>query len=227
MMMARSGVAALALVTLASLPVAIGDAQAPQPGNTMSFFITSVGSGRGANFGGVLGADKHCQALAAAVAGKRTWRAYLSQNGAAGHPAINARDRIGKGPWYNAKGVLIASSVEELHSDKNNLTKETALTEKGEVVNGRGDSPNRHDILTGTQPDGTAYASTDSATTTCGNWVRYMPGQGSAGVGHHDRAGNDPKTGSSWNAAHMSQGCSHDELKKSGGDGLIYCFAAD
>jgi hypothetical protein len=221
---ARSLLAALALFTLAGPSSAL--AQATQPANTMSFFISSVGSGRGANLGGLLGADKHCQTLAtAAGAGSKTWKAYLSQNGAAGHPSINAKDRIGNGPWHNAKGTLIASSVAELHSDKNNLTKDTALTEKGEVVNGRGDSPNRHDILTGTQPDGTAFPGADSGNTTCGNWVRNFPGQGRAGVGHHDRSGNDPKTGSSWNAAHISQGCSQDELRKSGGDGLIYCFA--
>jgi hypothetical protein len=221
---ARSLLAALALFTLAGPSSAL--AQATQPANTMTFFISSVGSGRGANLGGLLGADKHCQTLATAVgAGSKTWKAYLSQNGAAGHPSINAKDRIGNGPWHNAKGTLIASSVAELHSDKNNLTKDTALTEKGEVVNGRGDSPNRHDILTGTQPDGTAFPGADSGNTTCGNWVRNFPGQGRAGVGHHDRSGNDPKTGSSWNAAHISQGCSQDELRKSGGDGLIYCFA--
>jgi hypothetical protein len=226
MMTVRSALAALALFTLAAPSPA--RAQAAQPANAMSFFISSAGSGRGANLGGLLGADTHCQTLAAAAgAGSKTWKAYLSQNGAAGHPAINAKDRIGTGPWYNAKGVRIAGSVAELHSDKNNLTKETALTEKGEVVNGRGDSPNRHDILTGTQADGTAYASADSANTTCGNWVRYFPGQGKAAVGHHDRSGNDPKTGPSWNAAHVSQGCSQEELKASGGDGLIYCFATN
>jgi hypothetical protein len=226
MMSVRSALTALVLFALAAQSPAV--AQAPQSANTMSFFISSAGSGRGANFGGLLGADKHCQTLAAAVgAGSKTWRAYLSQNGAAGHPAINAKDRIGTGPWHNAKGVLIASSVAELHGEKNNLTKATALTEKGEVVNGRGDSPNRHDILTGTQPDGTAFTSNESANTTCGNWVRYFPGQGRAAVGHHDRSGNDPKTGSSWNSAHISQGCSQDELRASGGDGLIYCFASN
>ena len=155
---------------------------------------------------------QHCRHLRP----RRRWQQDLASvpepDGAAGHPAINAKDQS-ECPWSNAKGVRIASSVAELHSDKNNLTKETALTEKGEVVNGRGDSPNRHDILTGTQSDGTAYSSNDSANTTCGNWVRYFPGQGRAAVGHHDRSGNDPKTGSSWNAAHMSQGCSQDELK--------------
>jgi hypothetical protein len=222
MITARSALATLGLLILVAPSPALAQA------NTMSFFVSSVGSGRGANFGGLLGADKHCQTLAAAAgAGNRMWRAYLSQNGAAGHPSINAKDRIGTGPWYNAKGVRIASSVAELHSDMNNLTKETALTEKGEAVNGRGDSPNRHDILTGTQADGTAYPSNDSGNTTCGNWVRYFPGQGRATVGHHDRSGNDPKTGSSWNAAHVSQGCSQDELKAIGGDGLIYCFAAN
>ncbi|MGE3843609.1 MAG: lectin [Vicinamibacterales bacterium] len=221
----RVRLAALGLA--ASLPVAgvpTGQAQSP---SAMSFFVTSRGPGKGANFGGLLGADKHCQTLAAAAgAGQKTWRAYLSQNGAAGHQDVNARDRIGSGPWTNAKGVVIARTLDELHSDKNNLTKQTALTERGEVVNGRGDTPNRHDILTGSRPDGTAIPGTASANTTCGNWVRYFPGSGSAQVGHHDREGGGD-AGSSWNSAHMSKGCSQDELQSTGGDALIYCFAID
>jgi hypothetical protein len=192
----------------------------------MSFFLTSAGPGRGANLGGLNGADQHCQKLATAVgAGSKTWHAYLSENGSAGHPTRHARERIGTGPWYNAKGVLIARTVDELHGDKVNVTKETALTEKGEAINGRGDNPNRHDVLTGSQPDGTAFPGTDSANTTCGNWVRYFPNSGKARVGHHDRQGNDPKTGSSWNSAHDTQGCSQEELRATGGEGLFYCFA--
>ena len=218
------------LAILLVLTAAAAPAPLPAQGQAapMTFFLTSAGPGRGANLGGLTGADQHCQKLAAAVgAGNRTWRAYLSENGSAGHPTRHAKDRIGAGPWHNAKGVLIANTVAELHSDKNNLTKQTALNERGEVINGRGDMPNRHDVLTGSQPDGTAFPAADSANTTCGNWVRYFPNQGRARVGHHDRSGNDPATGSSWNSSHDSQGCSQDELRKSGGDGLFYCFAAD
>src|SRR4029453_12216816 len=163
---------------------AAGGAVAQDTG--LSFFITSAGPGDGANLGGLSGADQHCQKLAAAAgAGSRTWRAYLSTSAADGKPAVNARDRIGSGPWYNAKKVMIAKDVAELHGEKNNLTKETQLTEKGEVVNGRGDTPNRHDILTGSQLDGTAFAAGDD--TTCRNWSSN--GEGSAQVGHHDRQG--------------------------------------
>jgi hypothetical protein len=188
----------------------------------MSFFITSTGPGNGANLGGLAGADKHCQSLAAAAgAGNRTWRAYLSASASGGQAAVNARDRIGKGPWTNAKGVRVAESVADLHSDKNNLSKQNSLTEKGEVVNGRGDSPNRHDILTGSQKDGTV-ASGDAATATCGNWT--SSGEGSASLGHHDRVGGGAD-GTSWNAAHGSKGCSQQNLRGTGGDGLFYCFA--
>jgi hypothetical protein len=212
------------LVVPASVPVQGQAAQA----TPMTFFLTSAGPGRGANLGGLNGADKHCQTLAAAAgAGTRTWRAYLSETGSAGHPTRHAKDRIGTGPWHNAKGVLIANNVAELHSDKNTINKQTALTERGEVVTGRGETPNRHDVLTGSQADGSAYPGADSANTTCGNWVRNFANQGRARVGHHDRSGNDPATGSSWNSAHDSQGCSQDELRKSGGDGLFYCFAAN
>lgn len=228
MTIARCLAAAVLLSVLGVTPAwAQGPSQGPSTPPSMSFFLTSAGPGKGANLGGLNGADQHCQKLAAAAgAGNKTWRAYLSENGSAGHPQRNARDRIGAGPWYNAKGVRIAGSVEELHSDKATLTKETALNERGEVVTGRGENPNRHDVLTGSQPDGTAFAGADSANSTCGNWVRYFPNSGKARVGHHDRQGNGP-SGSSWNSAHDSQGCSQEELRATGGDGLLYCFAAN
>jgi hypothetical protein len=191
----------------------------------MTFFITSSGPGKGGDLGGLEGADRHCQALAqAAGAGNRTWRAYLSTQGAG---AVNARERIGKGPWQNAKGVVIAKDVAELHGD-NNLTKQTALTEKGEGVNGRGDQPNRHDILTGSQPDGTAF--TGSEDRTCGNWTKS--GEGAAMVGHHDRMGlNEEPPAKSWNSSHPSRGpgggCAQADLRSTGGDGLLYCFAVN
>jgi hypothetical protein len=188
----------------------------------MTFFITSAGPGNGANLGGLTGADAQCQKLAAAAgAGSRTWRAYLSTTGSGGQKPVNARDRIGTGPWRNAKGVQVATSVADLHSDKNNLTKETQLNEKGEVVNGRGDTPNRHDILTGSQLDGTAF--TDAEDHTCQNWTGS--GDGSAQVGHHDRQGGGQNP-TSWNSAHASRGCSQENLRGTGGDGLFYCFAA-
>lgn len=190
--------------------------------NAMTFFITSSGPGTGAKLGGLAGADKHCQSLAAAAgAGNRTWHAYLSTGASGNQAAVNARDRIGRGPWYNAKGVRIAENVADLHGDKNNLTKQTALTEKGDVVNGRGDQPNRHDILTGSQLDGTTLAG-DAANTTCGNWT--SGGEGSAQVGHHDRQGGGDNA-TSWNSAHPSRGCSQENLQGTGGDGLFYCFA--
>jgi hypothetical protein len=184
--------------------------------------VTSNGPGKGADLGGLAGADKHCQALAqAAGAGGKTWRAYLSTGGAT---PTNARDRIGKGPWRNAKGEVIAKDVEQLHSADNNLTKQTALTEKGAVVNGRGDTPNRHDILTGSSPEGRAMAG--DADTTCGNWTKS--GDGSAIVGHHDRVGlNDSPPAKSWNSSHPSRGCSQEALRGTGGDGLLYCFATN
>ena len=192
----------------------------------MTFFITSAGPGNGADLGGLEGADAHCQQLAeAAGAGDRTWRAYLSTQASGGAPAVNARDRIGEGPWQNAEGVVIAATSTELH-DGNNLNKETALTESGEVVNGRGDSPNRHDILTGSQPDGTAFAGGDDRT--CGNWTR-SGAEGAAMVGHHDRQGlRDDAPSRSWNSSHPSRGgCSQEALRGTGGDGLFYCFAAN
>jgi hypothetical protein len=190
--------------------------------NQLSFFIASAGSGDGANLGGLAGADQICQARARAVgAGSRRWRAYLSASAGSGRPAINARDRIGRGPWYNANGVPVALSVADLHSANNRLSKENSLTEAGRVVNGRGDAPNTHDILTGSQADGTAFHG--EADRTCGNWTSN--GVGSAQVGHHDRTGGgaDP---TSWNSAHPSRGCSQANLQASGGSGLFYCFAS-
>jgi hypothetical protein len=192
---------------------------ASTPSNPMSFFVTSAGSGKGADLGGLAGADAHCEALAASVgAGGKGWRAYLSTTGATG---VNARERIGSGPWVNAKGTAIASDVASLHGS-NNLSKQTALTEKGEVINGRGDTPNMHDILTGSTPDGRAVA--DAGDSNCGNWTKS--GEGSAWVGHHDRIGlRDDDASRSWNASHPSRGCSQDALKATGGDGRFYCFA--
>lgn len=185
--------------------------------NAMSFFLTSNGPGDGANLGGLEGADVHCQSLAAAAgAGSRTWRAYLSVKG------TNARDRIGSGPWYNAKGVLIANNVDELHSEAANINKQTALDENGNVILGSGDSVNRHDVLTGTRIDGTAFE--DDEDHTCNNWTSND--EGSAHVGHHDRLRRG-EPGSPWNDAHPSRGCSQENLRSTGGDGLFYCFAVD
>src|SRR3954465_8180168 len=197
-----------------------------QADNGMSFFITSVGAGQGADLGGLEGADRHCQQLAqSAGAGDRTWRAYLSTQAAGSQPAMNARDRIGRGPWQNAKATIIARDVNELHN-ANNLTKETALTEKGDVVSGRGDTPNRHDILTGSQPDGTAFTVAEDRT--CGNWTR-SGADGAAMVGHHDRRGlTEAPPAKSWNSSHLTRGgCSQEALRGTGGAGLLYCFAAD
>jgi hypothetical protein len=200
--------------------VSLAEAQQPQTTQPMGFFITSVGPGNGANLGGLDGADKHCQTLAAAAgAGARTWRAYLSTQGA---NAVNARDRIGPGPWHNVKGQLIAANVADLHGDvqrdTNNIRKPTALTEKGETVNGVGDKPNRHDILTGSDSHGRAFTGSDDRT--CGNWTSN--GTGSAQLGHHDRLGG---ANVSWNSVHPSKGCSQENLVATGGDGLLYCFA--
>jgi hypothetical protein len=213
---------------LAAAIVATAGPASAQSADT-SFFVTSIGIGNGANLGGLAGADNYCQTLAqAAGAGAKTWRAYLSTQGADGKPAVNARDRIGKGPWQNSKGAVIAKDVADLHGPANNLTKQTALTEKGEVNNGRGDAPNRHDVLTGTQPDGTAFAGADDRT--CKNWTSST--QGSAVVGHSDRIGlRDDDASKSWNSSHPSRGpdggCSQADLKSTGGDGLFYCFAAN
>jgi hypothetical protein len=187
-----------------------------------TFFITSTGSGKGADLGGLAGADRQCQLLAQAVgAGNRTWRAYLSTSPADGKPGVNARERIGGGPWQNAKGVVVARDVNELHG-KNNLNKETALNEKGETVNSRGDKPNMHDILTGSQPDGRAFPGDQDMT--CRNWTSN--GEGAAMVGHHDRQGlRDDDASRSWNSSHPSRGWSQDALRSSGGNGLFYCFA--
>ena len=199
----------------------------------MTFFITSVGSGKGADLGGLAGADAHCQALAqAAGAGNKTWRAYLSTNGRGGANAINARDRIGNGPWQNAKGVVIATSVADLHSDNNKMGKANALDEKGQPIKVRGDSPNMHDILTGSDKDGRAFP--PNMDLTCNNWTSSGPGV--AMLGHADREGNPPVAGSqniaaytetarSWNATHTSRSCSQPDLISTGGNGLFYCFA--
>ncbi|AZV22844.1 MULTISPECIES: hypothetical protein [Mesorhizobium] len=206
----------LLLATAATLIAAAGAAYSQDA--KMSFFVTSVGSGKGADLGGLKGADAHCASLAeaAGVTGK-SWAAYLSTSD------TDARDRIGKGPWVNAKGVKIADDVASLHSDANGITKQTALNEKGEAVNGRGDTPNRHDVLTGSKPDGTKIADQ-----TCGNWT--MSGaEGAAMMGHHDRAGlDDSAAAKSWNSSHASRGgCSQEALKGTGGDGLFYCFATN
>ena len=189
----------------------------------MSFFNTSEGRGNGADLGGVAGADEHCQSLAKAVgAGGRTWHAYLSTAASNGQPAVNARDRIGKGPWYNAKGEMVAKDAADLHSANNNLKKETSISEKGQVLNGKTDTPNQHDILTGSKEDGSAFPG--DADKTCQNWTSH--GEGSAQVGHHDRqGGGDIPT--SWNAAHGSKGCSQANLVSTGGAGRFYCFAAN
>ena len=191
----------------------------------MSFFVTSTGSGKGADLGGLAGADKLCQTLAAAVgAGSKTWHAYLSTQASGSTPAVNAKDRIGKGPWQNAKGVVVAKDVAELHGT-NNLNKQTALTEKGAVVNGRGDTPNQHDILTGSQPDGTAFPPGEDKT--CGNWTK-SGNEGSAIVGHADRTGLDTTPPAlSWNSSHPTKGCSDPGLVSTGGAGYLYCFATN
>lgn len=210
----------LALFAIAS--VGLSDGSSAAQDKKMSFFVTSVGSGKGGDLGGLAGADKHCQSLAKDVgAGGRNWRAYLSTSASTGTREVNARNRIGPGPWHNANGVLIARDVDELHQN-NNITKQTALTEKGEAVNGRGDTPNMHDILTGSDSLGLAFPG--NLDTTCGNWTKS--GEGSAQVGHHDRMGLDEKMpAKSWNHSHPSRGCSPEALRSSGGNGLFYCFA--
>jgi hypothetical protein len=215
------------LALLALAPQAFAQANPPAaqpPAQPMGFFITSAGPGDGGNLGGLAGADAHCQKLAAAAgAGPRQWRAYLSAAAAAGQPPVNARDRIGSGPWYNARGVMIAANVADLHGDynrdRNSINKEFALDEKGQLVKGRGDQPNQHDILTGSDSHGRVMIG-GAATTTCNNWTSNSTGN--AIVGHHDRAGGG---NSSWNAAHASRGCSQQDLVGTGGAGLFYCFA--
>ena len=217
-----------ACITLASglltaLPASAQSANA-------TFFLTSHGVGNGGNLGGVAGADNHCQTLAqaAGIGAPKVWHAYLSTQAAGGKPAINARDRIGKGPWQNVKGMMIAKDVADLHGAGNNLNKQTALSERGEVINGRGDTPNRHDVLTGSQADGTAFGpETDR---TCKNWTSST--QGAAMLGHSDRMGlRDDDASKSWNSSHPSRGpdggCSQNDLKSTGGDGLLYCFAVN
>jgi hypothetical protein len=228
----RNG-AAIAVVAASTFALAQQPAQPPAqppaaapPPQPMSFFVTSAGPGKGADLGGIAGADRHCQSLAqAAGAGSKTWHAYLSASAANGQPAVNARDRIGAGPWYNAKGARVAQSVADLHGDTlemarrgNNMTKVTALNERGETINGVGDTPNRHDMLTGSQLDGTAF--TDGADHTCQNWTSGA--SGTAQLGHHDRTGGG---NISWNSTHPSRGCSQENLVSTGGAGLFYCFA--
>jgi len=219
-----------ALIVSVVLGAYFVEAQQPPPApaqqQPMSFFVTSAGSGNGANLGGLAGADRLCQTLAAAAGGgSKTWHAYLSASAANGQPAVNARDRIGAGPWFNAKGARIAQNVADLHGDTaeqarqgNNISKATALSEKGEPINGVGDTPNRHDMLTGSQTDGRAY--TDGADHTCGNWTSGAAG--TAQLGHHDRTGGG---NTSWNSTHPSRGCSQENLVATGGAGLLYCFA--
>ena len=218
---------AAAAVTSAALGLAACGAMSSGGGSKseLGFFVTSANPGKGGDLGGLAGADQQCQTLAAAAgAGDKTWRAYLSTQPAGGAAGVNARDRIGKGPWKNAKGVVVATDVANLHSANNNVNKQTALTEKGDVVNGRGDTPNVHDMLTGSQPDGTFIAG--DANTTCGNWT--MSSGGAAMVGHHDRTGLDESApAKSWNSSHQTRGCSLDQLKQTGSGGLFYCFAAN
>lgn len=214
-----TAVASIALLAACATPPST-------PQEKMTFFVTSVNPGQGANLGGLAGADAHCQALATAVgAGKRTWHAYLATT-INGQPQVNARDRIGKGPWQNVKGDVIATSVADLHSENNKLGKQTSLTEKGEVVpSGGSDGVNKHDILTGTQPDGTAIAGV-GVDTNCSNWTSSTTG--AAMVGHSNRAGlDDSVPAKSWNSSHQSRGCSMDALKSTGGAGLLYCFAVN
>jgi len=220
-------IAGRAWVTAAGLITLVGCASM-QPGpKDMTFFVTSVGPGKGGDLGGLEGADRYCLSLAkAAGAGDRTWRAYLStQAPKLSDPNfVNARDRIGTGPWQNAKGVVIARSVEELHSANNNLNKQTALDQIGQPVNSRTEKPNKHDILTGSRPDGTAFPGAPFPDMTCGNWTKSGT-DGSAMTGHHDRAGPlDVPWATSWNSSHPTLGCSQERVRPTGGDGLFYCF---
>jgi hypothetical protein len=213
-------------LAIATLAAGLLTACASTPGSgPMGFFVTSAGGGQGADLGGLAGADAHCQRLAtAAGAAQRNWRAYLSTSAVGNaQPAVHARDRIGKGPWYNAKGVMVAADLRQLHGD-NGITKTTALDERGMPVKGRGDMPNMHDILTGSRPDGTAFSPAPNLT--CSNWT--SSGEGSAIVGHHDRLGLVTDAWAlSWNSSHQTRGCGQDALKTTGGAGLFYCFAAD
>ncbi|MDE2660407.1 MAG: hypothetical protein OXI45_09370 [Acidobacteriota bacterium] len=209
-------VAALpALVALTSVPEAV-----PATQSDMTFFLTSRGPGDGANLGGLEGADAHCAMLAGEAGAEegRIWRAYLSTTG---EGRVNARERIGRGPWHNANGVMVANDIADLHSDDNRLSKENSISESGEVISGRGDDVNRHDIITGTAEDGMAAMA--DGDTTCSNWTSNSP-DGSAMVGHHDRVGGGANP-TSWNASHGSRGCGQEDLRGTGGDGLFYCFA--
>jgi hypothetical protein len=219
--MTPSGIAAI--LAAAALPQT-ARAQ-PRPKGDMTFFVTSAGKGNGADLGGLEGADAHCNQLAKAAGSKhQNWRAYLSTTAPGGDAGVNARDRIGKGPWRNFNGVVVAKNVAELHSDKNRIDKQTALTEKGEQVSGRGDAVNTHDMLTGSDPEG--MYSTAGGDTTCGNWTKS--GEGSAIVGHHDRMGlKETRHMKSWNSAHGTRGCGQEALKSTGGAGLFYCFVAN
>jgi hypothetical protein len=210
----------LAVTALAGL---IAASSAGAQDESMSFFLTSEGPGDGANLGGLAGADAHCQNLAeAAGAGDKTWRAYLSAAAEGAQAAVNARDRIGDGPWFNVADVQVADDVDDLHSDNNRLGKEGSLSEEGGQINGRGDEPNMHDILTGSDTEGRLIAGSDD--TTCSNWTSN--GEGSAMVGHHDKQGGGDNP-NSWNSAHGSRGCGQTDLQGTGGNGLFYCFAID
>ena len=217
-----------ALLAVAGATMLAGCAAMPPGPKNMTFFVTSVGPGKGANLGGIEGADQHCQSLArAAGAGDRAWRAYLStQAPALNDPKfVNARDRIGAGPWQNANGVVIATSVDDLHSPASKLTKQTLVDEKGQMVNGRTEKPNKHDMLTGSRPDGTAFPGAPFGDMTCGNWTKDGK-DGSAMTGHHDRVGPiESAWATSWNSAHPTRGCDPEGLRSTGGDGLFYCFA--
>ena len=233
MSLKHSLTALAALLSLVSVvhaqtaPAAASSAEAAKP--PFSFFVTSVGLGKGADLGGLAGADAHCQKLAtAAGGGAKTWHAYLSTQAHDGQPVVNARDRIGQGPWYNTRGAVVSRDLAHLHGDTlelarlgNNLSKATAFTEKNEAIKGAGDQPNEHDILTGSQPDGRAF--TDSADHTCKNYTSSAA-DGSAQVGHFDRTGGG---NTSWNSTHASRGCGQANLVATGGAGLLYCFATN
>lgn len=216
------------LLVIGSIALGLAASQSARAADDdMTFFLTSAGPGNGADLGGLAGADKHCQMLAeGAGAGGHAWRAYLSTTADGDDAGVNARDRIGNGPWTNAKGVVVATSVEDLHGDSNKLGKENSISETGDPINGRGDSPNRHDILTGSELDGTAYPADIGMS--CGNWT-LSGADGSARVGHHDLSGRagPGRHPESWNSAHPSRGCGQSNLQDSGGDGLFYCFAAE
>jgi hypothetical protein len=224
--MQRTLLPLLASAALMALGASAQAQQGPQPNPNMSFFVTSKGPGKGADLGGIAGADAHCQSLAQSVgAGNKTWHAYLSSNINAAEPdkTVNARDRIGRGPWQNFKGETIATSVDDLHSANNKITKQTGLTEKGTVVNGVGDTPNMHDIMTGSQPDGRAFPGNTNMS--CANYTSSNFGK--VEVGHVDRTGlADTAQAHSWNSSHQSRDCSQEGLISTGGNGLLYCFAA-